>query len=152
MTVDGWQWAGVGCEWVSWSELELDDSELATACSQFTQLPPSFRETFHSTKTFLFLAASQLKAKIMSTFQEDNPFLKYCTIITWRSGFKLYLGNGGYATAGALEVRQMGMGKLADLGKGNWHGLFEPAPSLLKKYYCTSIYTVCALPVHVSNG
>ena len=54
---------------------EAGDSELTTACSRAPQLPFSFSETFHSAKTFFFLAASYLKAKKLNTSQEDDQFL-----------------------------------------------------------------------------
>ena len=42
-------------------------------------------ETFHTVKTFFFLAASQLKVKRFNPFQEHDQFLKYCTIVTRRA-------------------------------------------------------------------
>ena len=61
---------------------EADGSELATdRFPRMTQLPPSFSEAFHTAKTFFFLVASQLKAKELKSFQEDDPFHKYYTVV-----------------------------------------------------------------------
>ena len=59
-------------------------SEVATAHFWMPQVPPSFSGTFHQGKMFLFLSAFLLKAKKLKPFQEDNQFLKYSTIVTWR--------------------------------------------------------------------
>ena len=61
---------------------KADDSELATPCSRVPQLSTSFSESFNSWLNFFFLAASQLKAKTLYAFQEDDQLLKVYTVVT----------------------------------------------------------------------
>ena len=51
------------CEADSADICKADDSELASACSQMTQLPPRFIKASHTARTFVLLVASLLKVK-----------------------------------------------------------------------------------------
>ena len=56
------------------SRCEAHDTDLATACSGMSQLPPSMMEDSKAVNTF-FVAVSLLKAKKLLLCQKDDQFL-----------------------------------------------------------------------------
>ena len=50
------------------------------------RLPPSFSKAFHTANTLSFFhSGSQVMAEKLNAFQEDDQFLKYGTVVTWRA-------------------------------------------------------------------